>query len=407
LLWTLWDELSEDEFHERILQQALEDKEYLHILGTREWKIPIHTYHVGLTASTKTKIDILKKMIMHTILNMKINDLEQLSRMLHVDSLFIKDIIFQMLQTGVVENKNGIMRLTNIGEEQLKAGTILSEPVNESVQFEFSPYNKNALLDEPTNVLVKEEWEEEFYRYSPEEYSLEGEKLDEVILRQFVKDSGKVFEVGGNEKIISKIDPVQLTDTRYAKCIEFQLYDMLENNVYTRVWNGASSRWDERFEEEINQYESEVLKSQYDEAITEHFPERYEYLRKQLKEFNNKSHKKNEKQVDILRGKDIRNKFIHSFADTKRKMLMVSPWISSQVVDNDMISKLQQFAKQNKSLYISWGIAKDIRDENRQPSEQLLKKLNSIMHDDGTKAVFVRWFGNQHNKEIVIENKTP
>ena len=54
---------------------------------------------------------------------------------------------------------------------------------------------------------------------------------------------------------------------------------------------------------------------------------------------------------------------------------MVSPWISSHVVDHEMLVRLQKFAKQNKTLYISWGIAKNRNNEDRLPSVELLKQL--------------------------------
>ncbi|MEB9525829.1 hypothetical protein P4L13_19425 [Bacillus anthracis] len=405
MLWKLWDKYSKDEFQERMLQQAIQDKEYLQILESKEWKIPLHSYYIDLTTATKMKIDILKKMIMHTMLNMEINTKLQLSKFLHVDALFINDIVKEMKDTGVIEMKKGVYHLTKNGIDQYKAGMILSKPIQEKFPFTYSAFNQEVVLTEKTNVLVKDNWEIDTYRYKPESESLKGKLLDEALLRQFIKQSGREFERGGNEKIISKIEPIELDGeeyTKYAKCIEYQLYDMLDDKVYARVWNGALGRWDERFEEEINKLESEQLKVQYDEAIIQNFPERYEYLRNTWKTTNKKGKKK---VLHILRGKDIRDKFLNSFTETKRKMLMVSPWISNHVVDREMLERLQKFAKQNKTLYISWGIAKNRNNEDRLPSVELLEQLRGIKHADGTQAVFVRWFGNQHNKEIVVDSK--
>lgn len=391
-----------------MLQQALEDKKHLQILETKEWKIPIHSYTLKVTAATKKKLDILKKVVMHTILNMNITSVDELSSCLNVDPLFIRDIIGQMLTTGLVErqHRDEPYMLTDVGREQYRAGTILSEPVIELISFEYSPLHEEVITSEPINVLMQDDWEVEIYRYQAPDQSLHDQVLDEETVRQFVKRSGQVFEIGGNEKVISKIEPLELTKTTYAKCYEFQLYDLLENKVYARVWNGATSRWDERIEDELNQLESEEWKTTYEKAIIHQFPQRYDDLRRQLKEFNSKSKKKNSRIVDILRGKDIRTKFLTSFTETKRKMLMVSPWISSTVIDEEMITRLKQFAKQNKTLYISWGIAKNLESEDRKPSQTLLEKLTSIKHEDGTQAIFVRWFGNQHNKEIVIDSNT-
>ena len=405
MLWQLWEDSLTDEIQESMLHQAIENKDYLYILGSKEWKIPVHSYNVQLTTSTKTKIDILKKMVMFTFFNMKINNLKELSELLRVDSLFIKDIVSQMLLTGVLEKEESIYRLTKIGEQQLKAGTILSNPITEQVKFDYSVLNKYAINSQSTNQMIEDDWLNlKPYRYLDNENNLTNVTINESTLRKIIQEIGEVFEVGGSEKIISKIEPVNLEKQKFAKCVEYQLYDLLEDKVYARVWNGALSRWDEEIERYITEIEGPSWKEEYDRDIIENFPERYKYLKEKLKNFNDV--KDTKKSLDILRGKDIRQRFLNSFSETKRKMLMVSPWISETVVDKEMLIKLKDFAKQGKTLYISWGISKNLNFEDRKPDQSLLDTLKEIVHEDGTQAIFVRWFGNQHNKEIVIDNRT-
>lgn len=68
-----------------------------------------------------------------------------------------------------------------------------------------------------------------------------------------------------------------------------------------------------------------------------------------------------------------------------------------------MINVLETFTAAGKTLYIAWGIAKRPELEDRAPAMNLLDRLFAIRHDDGTPVIFVRWFGNQHNKEIDID----
>ena len=87
-------------------------------------------------------------MIMHTMLNMEIISMEQLSEFLHVDSLFIHDIVSEMYDTGVIEEEQGVYRLTKIGIEQYKAGMILSKPIQEDFSFTYSAFNKEVVPSE-------------------------------------------------------------------------------------------------------------------------------------------------------------------------------------------------------------------------------------------------------------------
>lgn len=404
MLWTLGEEKADLEYQERILKDEINKKSYLQLLETKEWKIPIQTIEVSLTTTTITRIDALKKMIMFVLQKSNIEDLEGIHEFLKVDPLFIEDVMKHLMLTGLVSFTGLRYGLTELGMAQYKAGTILSNPTIENISFDYSPLNESVLEQEEKNVMLKKDWDLEGYRYEDKINDIIGTSLDEQTVRSIIKESGQIFEIGGKEKIISDIEPLQLAEEKYAKCIEFQLYDILENITYARIWNGAIGAWDEKFEKEINEKESAMWKEQYVTSIAERFPERYEMVKKRIE--NSQGENIKEKKIGIIRGHSIRKRFDQSFKETRKKMLMVSPWVSEKVIDNEMFKTLERFAQENKTMYISWGIAKTYSKETRKPSEGLVKRIQNIKHKDGTQAIFIRWFGNQHNKEIIIDDKT-
>ncbi|TCI60812.1 phospholipase D-like domain-containing protein [Exiguobacterium sp. SH3S1] len=410
MLWKLSEQLSNDQQKLKIIEEAMGDKNYLHILETIEWEMPIDSYEVKVTSATKSKLDILKKMIMTLAQNDSGVSLTDASEFLRVDALFVEDLINQMERTGILEKISKVYRLTKIGQTQLAAGTVLGEPQVEKIEFQFNALQKKVLNDIDTNPFIHSEKDEghQYYRYSEGETSLTNRVLEESEFRQYLIGSRQPFEIGGKEKIISKISPLQFMNRKYGKVLEFRLYDLAEDHVFTRVWNGANSKFDESLENQINELENETWREQYHEEILDQMPKRYERLRELMLQTD--SEKQNGKQegkfIELLRGIDIRNRFIDSFEQTQKKMLMVSPWISSSVMDREMFDRLEKFAASGKTLYISWGIAKQIKYEDRAPNAELIQRIRSIKHKDGTPAIFIRWFGNQHNKEIVLDKKT-
>lgn len=405
MLWTLEVERLEDDLTESLSQQLLENKPNLKLLHIQEWKVPIITYQVNVTSATKSKLDVLKKMIMILAQSKSGIRRKNVHHFLHVDDLFIQDIVEQMLSVNLLtELTTGELRLTQLGEEQLLAGTVLSAPETERFYFHHDTLNGSLLPDDPKNTWIQSEWDLASFRYQDEELTLKDKVLDSVGLREFLSETKQIFEVGGKEKIISSIDPLEPVTRKYAKIAEYHIYDILKDELFCRVWNGATSQWDHELEETIERNEKEQWREQYTIELAPHLTKRYEQLKTELSILEEQK-VLSSKQTDltVLRGIDIRKKFLNSFTETKEKMLMVSPWISEHVIDQEMFNVLQTFASAGKTLYIAWGIAKRPELEDRAPAMDLLERLRAIRHDDGTPAIFVRWFGNQHNKEIVID----
>lgn len=408
MLWTLETEQTEDELQQTTIQNLLEKKPHWRLLKVTEWQLPIITYETKVTSATKTRLDVLKKMIMKLVQRFDNITTFKLVEFLHVDEVFIEDVMRQMLNVHVLEEaRGGSLSLTALGEKQLAAGTVLSSPRTERFLFHHNALQGEVLPDDTGNRWIKDDWLLPGYRYQPTELSLENLVLDSTGLREFLNETKQVFEVGGKEKIVSSIEPLTPKDRQYAKVLECHLYDVLTDQVFCQVWNGAISKWDEDLQTEITEHEEDSWRDTYEIELAPHLTKRYQQLKQDfaLLEKQTASNKKQTK-LSVLRGIDIRNSFLNSFKETKRKMLMVSPWISENVVDGQMFSVLRQFAEAGNTLYIAWGIAKRREWEDRAPDQELVDQLQAITHPDGTPAVFVRWFGNQHNKEIVIDQTT-
>ena len=60
---------------------------------------------------------------------------------------------------------------------------------------------------------------------------------------------------GNVQTVVSNIVSVSDIQIDLIPCIEFQLYNVVEDIFYARVWNTLSEHWDETLEAQLNEKE--------------------------------------------------------------------------------------------------------------------------------------------------------
>lgn len=108
--------------------------------------------------------------------------------------------------------------------------------------------------------------------------------------------------------------------------------------------------------------------------------------------------------AELVRDSDIRPSFITALEQAKKRVLIVSPWMTEQAVDDKLIDLLSELAERRVLTSLGWGIAKQETYEDRPPSHALLNKLAAVTTPEGLPAVSVIWLGNQHSKDVVIDD---
>lgn len=107
--------------------------------------------------------------------------------------------------------------------------------------------------------------------------------------------------------------------------------------------------------------------------------------------------------IELLRDEAIRPRFLEILNQATQVILIVSPWMTEQVVDEDFRRRLKDLAQRRVLVLLGWGIARHQSLEERAPSQALLDSIQSINTPDGVPAVAVWWLGNQHSKDILVD----
>jgi len=242
------------------LTKELQQDINLKVMGSLLWNLPVHLIEVEYKTVTRTKMDILMKMMLMAFGKAEFSTAEELSEVLLVEQLFINDLIDKMSRTGVIEKREGFFSLTEAGIEQLKKGVFEHEPEKNTTQTLYSPTHQTFLTGEVINSALEEK---KVYRYFVDFDDRDLAVIEDDLIIEALKKSGFESGEGNVQIIVSEIESASDIATEFSQCIEFHLYNKSEDIFYARVWNTLTGYWDEVIEAQLNEKERKKWRETY------------------------------------------------------------------------------------------------------------------------------------------------
>lgn len=387
---------------------GIEEKEdKMKVIYHKEWLIPFHKYNININSTVYKNISIIEEFILKIGLSDIENNItkEFISDMLGLDIIFIESYVNKLIRVGMIDvNKLPQIVITDKGKSQYESKRVFHSIKNDVFQAYYHPginnvYDYKNKKIENIDIL-------NFRPIIPERIDNINEELRDKIIN--LAKAHKIIPVKNiiNQELSSITIEKAEKDIVYAKILELWVYDIVEKTLQCRVWNYQMNSFDNDISKYITykkplEKEDFILPVNIDNTYINNTPN---HLEEKFIE-DNKENNENKRSFRIIRGKEIKNEFNKTFDMVKSRMYIQSPWISSNVVDGEMIKKIKKLAANNCKVFITWGISKDENHESRKPSNKLLEELKSIKSPDKLPAVFVIWIGNHHNKEIIVDNK--
>lgn len=242
------------------LTKELEQNLNVKIMKSLSWGLPVHSIEIVFETVKRTKMDILMKMILICFQKGQIAKLEEISDLLRVEVLFVRDVIDKMIHANMIENKADFYELTNIGVQQLEIGLFEHEPEERTEEMLYSPYHQVFLKGKQQDIGTEDLKD---YRYKDVFDAWKIESLKDDVLIDALKETGIESDAGNAQITVSKI--IATTDIEIDRiyCLEFHLYNKKEDILYARVWNTLTSEWDAVLEEQLNEKERKRWREQY------------------------------------------------------------------------------------------------------------------------------------------------
>ncbi len=397
----------------------------LHVLAAREFRYPIQQQQVGVQAERYRKLNLLEKFVLRAYAEITPTpSLAELAGALGLDPVFIRNTF------------NDLVSLQNISKNQITEEgkkSLSSETVSEGSEDD-TWYLMQDLVQ--SNVS--------FSRYpQPEINEYEFEDLSSYVqkdLRQFpafelrpaalqLQEMGLDFHNPDEGRFVTEIKPEGQPEIRWKLVAIFVLHDTLNESTDKSIAIQARSEdqslpiiaeWltsliqqqrlslktlcgldDEMLaQEEIFQPGENVEERLVEERLEEIHRQAVHQLR--LKTEGQALEKETGTAIQ-LRDVEIRPAFLKALQRAREQIIIYSPWINEQVVDNEFIILMEGLVRKGVHILIGHGIGRDENREERPIPPHLQQRLRAILTAEGTPGVIAEWLGNSHAKEIIID----
>jgi hypothetical protein len=423
-----------------LLTQAQEIEERspgLSVLAARQFRYPVQQQQMSVRVEQHRKVNLLEKFILRAFAEIfPVPSLQEVADALGLDPIFIDSTLNELREREDIISTNEGLRLTEEGKKVLSSEAISEEPIYESWY-----YLQDMVLGTTT-----------FVRHRLDEMDEELEKLED--LNSYVKQDltqFPVFEVNaaeqqdqfqelgldshdpGQDKFVTEMAPAAPTELCWRTIAIFVLYDSLSEDEDTSISFQAYSEEElvplvgEWLEEQLQErnFSLKVLCGLADDGIAqeeeelpigdnperrlveERLEENPQHATNQLRlqQVEGQTLKKEAGTAVQLRDVEIRPAFLDALKEAREQIIIYSPWMNEQVVDNEFLLLLEERVRRGVRILIGYGIGLDEKREERPVSPALIQRLRAIQTAEGTPGIIAEWLGNSHAKEIVIDRK--
>lgn len=237
------------------LQQSLDSK----LLSEKSWALKAHKVLVSYNTVTKTKMDVLMKIMLMSIQQLNIEHPDELATLLGVELLFIEDLLSIMKGAGLVVNKDS-WSITELGIEQLTTGMLLHETEIEDTDLLFSSLH-NEFIDACKSQPLQENLDD--FRYDQESQNWSAETIPADLLQAKLSALVEQDNTSERQRVVEQVFKVVAIEEVSIPCFEFHMQNTNQDTFYARIWNTFTEQWDETLEQLVNAEERSVWRDRY------------------------------------------------------------------------------------------------------------------------------------------------
>lgn len=399
---------------------------------------PFYYMHLDLTYLSHRSLELQEEFVLKCLKHGLVVQ-NQISNFLGVDDYFVEKVLSGLLSKGlVIKHEN--LKVTELGLQALQTQALM-DTVSETKPFYIDAFNgeihdyfqynkvKNKDIDYLTGVIRKPKKVEDVVDYYEEIEKKLGalDKQEQVQLIQ-VNNIEKVYKLWHEVDIVlykNNSDDNEVgyeffskgnININYRKTIE-ELYSqgqkVLDNILSFEMNNDepiAEIRQDndevikgikkdtiktvERLSVKINSLNNNDSST---DATSQSINEERKALKRQLDEIKTQT-----KISEIIHTSEHRDYLFKAFKEAEDRVMIVSPWIRSNVIDNRFLEILEKTLRKKVQVYIFYGL-KQKKGWGQQNDTYAIKKLEELANN--FKSFRFEKVDNTHRKIVVCDKK--
>lgn len=219
---------------ERELKQTLDCE----VKRVELFALPMHTLDVTFSPIIKKRMDILMKILLSAAQSGQFQTIQELSDMLHVEELFVSDLLDQMQHSKLVAVVDGYYMLTPNGEKQLAEGVYEEQLEEETASLLYSPVHERYFRDEVEEMVELEDLVDTLMEESV--LTLHEDLICET-LQSIKREEDPAMYVLAMGEVVER----QIHDIPYAA---FVCYDRKGDRYFIRAHSFLMNSWDDEVE---------------------------------------------------------------------------------------------------------------------------------------------------------------
>ena len=207
-------------------------------------------------------MDILMKIVLLSCQQAEIAEPKELSDMLLVEELFIRDLLQNLQRTGLVE-KEQYYQLTDKGKKQLENGIFEEAQEEESLSLLYSANHKYFLKGDIEQLDALDELPEPLPYAFEQPMNLEEEAIIDAIQEKRAVEEEEEHDIHKVQTFVTSINSKEIIQIHDIPCMQFIIYNKHKDLLYVRVWNTLTGHWDETLEKLLMEKELLSWRQQY------------------------------------------------------------------------------------------------------------------------------------------------
>lgn len=362
--------------------------------------------------------------------------IEEVALALGLDPIFIRNTFSYLVSLHNIVSDGNRSYVTEAGKAALSNEKVSEEPIRELWYLVQDPvlgtdtFTTWSLNDADEDIEdLRAHVKKILTQFPPFSFDLAS-------LQPQLQDLGLSLHDPENNRIVISITPTALPELHCKRFAVFVLYDTLEEDPERRVTFQVRVKDERSSQDQHDPQIAEWLASQLqeqdlslktlcgvtDDMITQEevrqreaspdeqqVDERVEAIRQHVA---HQQRLKRDRQVlaDVgtarqLRDIEIYPAFLRALQEARKQIIIYSPWINEQVVDDKFLALLQDRVQQGVQILIGYGIERSEHQAERPVPVELLQRLRAVQPSQGTPGIMAEWLGNSHAKELVIDRK--
>ncbi|MGD1698782.1 hypothetical protein [Dapis sp. BLCC M229] len=406
------------------------DSPGLSVFAARQFCYQLYQTPVQIEITKERDLNILEEFILRASIQFNPPPTQiELAQILKLDPIFIQSTTntLQSLQTLTLTPPDSRITITSEGQEFYTKGSLPQPPENKLIYAITNPLSGeiNWRLSAVTSKSPELPNLADFITFkntTPDLSNLTIEELQKQILDSnlgvHLPESGQIIKNFSVDKDGKKVTWKAISIWAIFDAVEEKL--ILQAREGNKILESVSNQLQEMADKEkfllnelfglppesiASQTESILeLKNQKVEDRLQKIRQQGIEIIKQTREKKRKTLPKNSEFI-LLRDRQIRPEFLSTLKAATQQILIYSPWVTEEVVDEEFMQLLQKLANNGVWILIGYGIAEKQEEETKPISPKVEEKLLTIRTPEDLPAAQIFWLGNSHAKEVLVDRK--